>query len=88
MTAPAENLVSSFANVLDNASSSSNLQQIVWDGSISGNKIVKTFSYPRKGLSMDVLMKSPKKTETTMWGKKAQQSPQGLESWRTRPIGT
>jgi hypothetical protein len=42
-------LCSGFAHVLNNASNDINLQQIC-DGSISGNKIVKTFSYTGKGV--------------------------------------
>jgi hypothetical protein len=45
-------LCSGFAHVLDNASNDIDLKQIR-DGSISGNKIVKTFSYPGKGLSSE-----------------------------------
>jgi hypothetical protein len=43
-------LCSGFTHVLDNASNNIDLQQIR-DGSISGNKMVKTFLYPGKGLS-------------------------------------
>jgi hypothetical protein len=46
-------LCSGFAHVLDNAGNDIDLQQIR-DGSISGNKIVKTFSYQGKHLGNDL----------------------------------
>jgi hypothetical protein len=52
-------LCSSFAHVLDNACNHIGLQQIR-DGSISGNKIVKTFSYPGKRLISGLTTDLPK----------------------------
>jgi hypothetical protein len=46
-------LCSSFAHLLDIAGNDIDLQQIR-DGSISGNKIVKTFSYQGKAVSLDL----------------------------------